>query len=41
MSVDLFVYGFFLKNCVGVGIGDRMSEKEFGENCKFKMATRG
>jgi hypothetical protein len=25
----------------GVGIGERMSGKEFGENWKFKMAARG
>jgi hypothetical protein len=29
-----------LKFSIGVGIGERMSGKEFGENWKFKMATR-
>jgi hypothetical protein len=26
---------------MGVGIGERMSGKEFGENWKFNMAARG
>ena len=26
---------------IGVGIGERMSGKEFGEYQKFKMAARG
>jgi hypothetical protein len=26
---------------IGVGIGERMSEKEFGKNWQFKMAARG
>jgi hypothetical protein len=30
-----------LKFGVGVGIGERMSGKEFGENQKFKMAASG
>jgi hypothetical protein len=30
-----------LKFSIGVGIGERMSGKEFDENWKFKMATRG
>jgi hypothetical protein len=30
-----------LKYGIGVGIGERMSGKEFGEYRKFKMATRG
>jgi hypothetical protein len=30
-----------LKFGIGVGIGERMSGKEFGENRKFKMAARG
>jgi hypothetical protein len=30
-----------VKYSIGVGIGERMSGKEFGENWKFKMATRG
>jgi hypothetical protein len=29
------------KNSLWVGIGERMSGKEFGENWRFKMATRG
>jgi hypothetical protein len=29
-----------LKFSIRVGIGERMSGKEFGENWKFKMATR-
>jgi hypothetical protein len=30
-----------LKFGIVVGIGERMSGKEFGENWKFKMAARG
>jgi hypothetical protein len=30
-----------LKFSIGVDRGERMSGKEFGENCKFKMAARG
>jgi hypothetical protein len=30
-----------LKFSIGVGIGERMSGKEFGENWIFKMAARG
>jgi hypothetical protein len=30
-----------LKSGIGVGIGERMYGKEFGENQKFKMAIRG
>jgi hypothetical protein len=30
-----------LKFSIGVGIGERMSGKEFGENSKFEMAARG
>ena len=30
-----------MKFSIGVGIGERMSGKEFGENWKFKMAARG
>jgi hypothetical protein len=29
-----------LKFSIGVGIGERMSGKEFGENWKFMMAAR-
>jgi hypothetical protein len=30
-----------LKFSIGVGIGERMYGKEFGENWKLKMAARG
>jgi hypothetical protein len=30
----------FLKFVIWVGIGERMSGKEFGENRKFKMPAR-
>jgi hypothetical protein len=30
-----------LKFAIGVGIGESISRKEFGENWKFKMAARG
>ena len=30
-----------MKFSIGVGIDERMSGKEFGENWKFKMAARG
>jgi hypothetical protein len=30
-----------LKFGIGIGIGEGMSGKEFGENQKFKMAARG